>query len=241
MTHTGLTMQDVGNFLRRSDAFGALHTGALATVATMASTRQAQRGHGFYHQGSRATEFFLLTRGMVQLLRRGPGERPVIVRFVSSVNSFGCIALLGSRVHYQDSAMAVEDSQALVWTAPAMRRIMRRYPRITENLMRLLIARGDEDGEYITDLAAGSVEWRVMRALLRVARLRKDAADASSPIQLPLGLRELANYAGTTPYTVSRVLRRWKRSRIISGSRQLLIVEQFAQLACLPATLRSAP
>jgi hypothetical protein len=81
------------------------------------------------------------------------------------------------------------------------------------------IAKGlQANRDRLGDLAAGHVERRVAWALLRLARAPAPRlGGAVTAVGLPH--QDLADYAGTNIYSVSRILGRWRRFGIIETGR----------------------
>ena len=70
------------------------------------------------------------------------------------------------------------------------------------------------------ELATERVEQRIGRTLLRLAA--QSGQEASGGIELALTRQDLAEMAGTTLHTVSRVLAEWDRKGIIDSRREHL-------------------
>ncbi|MFZ5819950.1 MAG: helix-turn-helix domain-containing protein, partial [Chloroflexota bacterium] len=64
------------------------------------------------------------------------------------------------------------------------------------------------------------VEQRIARVLLRLAGQSGKRVDEGVLIELPFSRQELAEMAGTTLYTVSRVLSSWEKQGLIATGRE---------------------
>jgi CRP/FNR family transcriptional regulator, nitrogen oxide reductase regulator len=86
------------------------------------------------------------------------------------------------------------------------------------------------------ELATERVAQRVARNLLRLARQSGREADGGLLIGHPLSRQELAAMAGTTLYTVSRLLSQWEEAGIVETGRLKVLVRSPARLAELAET-----
>jgi CRP-like cAMP-binding protein len=73
--------------------------------------------------------------------------------------------------------------------------------------------------DRLQDLTTGRVEWRIARALLRLARLTGRAMQAGATLTLEVREQDLAELVGSTAFTVSRTLSAWKRAGIVDVRR----------------------
>ena len=78
--------------------------------------------------------------------------------------------------------------------------------------------------DRLQDLTTGRVEWRIARALLRLAHLTARTPDAGSAITLEMREQDLAELVGSTAYTVSRILSAWKRAGIVDVRREHVLL-----------------
>jgi CRP-like cAMP-binding protein len=90
----------------------------------------------------------------------------------------------------------------------------------------------------VSDLSTKRVETRIARAVLRLARQSGKKIDEGVLIDLPLSRQDLAEMAGTTLYTVSRVIREWEIKEIVQSKRQQIIIRYPHGLVSIAEDLR---
>lgn len=117
-----------------------------------------------------------------------------------------------------------EDSEALVWPASTLVRIMTSHPVIAHNSLRLMAERILGKWERINGLLTESLERRVARALLLLGSRIGRKAEGGVAIGLMLTHQDLAAFVGATPSTMSRILTRWRRLRIVDAGRSWLVI-----------------
>jgi CRP-like cAMP-binding protein len=193
----------------------------LRTVLQAAQQHHVDKGGFYFQQGDRATTLHVLVRGRVKQLRVGPGGRQVILRFISPAEPFGFDALFDAGAR-RVAAQAAEDSQGVAWDVATLTRLMMLYPAISLNSLRLVVKRLVEVWDRLWDLSTAQVERRIARALLRLKPSTGPGVNQDLAIELAVSHQDLADLVGTTPYTVSRILRRWKRLGLVTGRRALV-------------------
>lgn len=222
MDHPDAHSDDL-EILRRTPLFQGVPPSDLHLIARASLRRRVPRGTVFFRQGEPATQVSVLTRGRAKLARVDPDGREVLVRFVAPAEMFGGIAVLGDST-YPVTAEAVMPSDALSWQGDAMAHLMRRFPQVALNAMRLMAGRIQELQARLAELAAHRVEQRVARALLRLAQQAGRKVEEGVLIDIPLSRQDLAELTGTTLYTVSRILSRWESQGLVLAARERVVI-----------------
>src|SRR5436189_185241 len=79
--------------------------------------------------------------------------------------TFGLAMAIGA-AHYPATAMAVDDSVALIWPTSAWPRLIERFPALAANTLQTVGARLQESHTRILEMSTQQVEQRVAHALL---------------------------------------------------------------------------
>jgi CRP-like cAMP-binding protein len=101
---------------------------------------------------------------------------------------------------------------------------MDRYPRIAANALHIMAGQIREFQNRVRDLSTKRVETRIARTILRLARQSGKKVAEGVLIDLPLSRQDLAEMAGTTLYTVSRVISDWKKQEIVQSQRKRIVI-----------------
>jgi CRP/FNR family transcriptional regulator, nitrogen oxide reductase regulator len=211
--------------LRRCPLFEGVGPGDVEVLLSSARQRAVQRGGFFFLEGDPPSCVYLLARGKVRLIRSGAQGREIILGFVQPAEPFGYVAVWAGTPHGA-SAQAAQASQALAWDAATIGRLMTKNPGIALTGLRLMARHIEGSWDRLQDLATGRVEWRIARALLRLARLTERTIDAESAITLEVREQDLAELVGSTAYTVSRILSAWKRTGIVDVRREHVLLRK---------------
>lgn len=187
-------------------------------VAKTARLMSAKKGAFYFRQGEPPTTIYALVHGQVEVTRLAYGGHQTLLRLIASGELFGYEEVLTNTPRLS-SAYVNRESQAFVWDASTMLRIMTRYPQVALNLLRLTAERLLTSWDRLEGLGE-HVEQRVARALLRLAKTNATRGEGRTAFSASLSQQILAEFAGTNFYSVSRILGRWERSGIVERGRE---------------------
>lgn len=182
-----------------------------------------------FAQGEQARSFFLLQQGHLRVVKVTPEGRQVVVRYVVPGDIFG-VAMAFGRDTYPATAVAVADSAAVVWPSAAWPRLAAKFPQLTINTLQAVGARLYEAHDRVVEASTERVELRVAHALLRLAG---QSPVVDGRIELAVSRQDLAEMAGTTLFSASRVLKSWETRGLVISGRQRVIVLSLASLRAL--------
>jgi CRP-like cAMP-binding protein len=211
--------------LQRCPLFDGIGPKDLEIFLASARLRTARRGGFFFLEGDPPRQVHVLIQGKVRLVRSGPQGREAILGFIEPGGPFGYVAVWAGTPHGV-SAQAAQASRALAWDASIIGQLMAQYPGIALRGLRLMARHVEGSWDRLQDLTTGRVEWRIARALLRLAHLTERTTDSGSPITLEVREQDLAELVGSTAYTVSRLFSAWKRAGIVDVRREHLILRK---------------
>jgi CRP-like cAMP-binding protein len=183
-------------------------------------------------QGEPAREFALVESGLLKLLQLTPDGHELIVRFVGPGEPFGGIVVLDAAA-YPVTAVAVEPTRLLTWSADVLRPLLDRFPSVRRNITREIAAHMTDALTRVRELATERVSQRLAHTLLRLMRQAGTPGREGVTIAHPLTRQELADLTGTTLYTVSRTLSQWQSQGILRSSRRELLIRTPERLEAL--------
>jgi CRP-like cAMP-binding protein len=229
---------DDTQFLAQCPTFRDLQLAGLQAVLRVAHHRQVERNAFFFHQGDPATAFYVLVEGEAKLTQVTPEGHQMLMRFAGPGECFGGIAAL-HRAAYTLSAQAVEDCLALAWDGETLAGLIERYPRIALNMLEVVAGHYQRLLNRYQELATERVERRVARAVLRLAGQVGQKEEDGVLIGLPLSREDLAEMAGTTLYTVSRILSSWEHRGLVDAGRERVFIRDPHALVAIAEDLPS--
>ncbi len=213
--------------IARQKYFKHVGTTVLRAMLGGARKRRVRRREILFGQDDPAATPYLLIHGRMKVTYLDPEGGQIIVRFVNPGEGMGGLGLLGIP-NYMVSAEATEDSVVLAWDAVAMDALLTRHPSITFAIAMLMADRIKELIHRLAEISTLPVEQRLARAVLRLAQATEPAAQT-----LVVSQQDLAEYCGTTLYTVSRVVSAWTRRRLVATGRKRLTIKSMPGLSAI--------
>jgi CRP/FNR family transcriptional regulator, nitrogen oxide reductase regulator len=107
---------------------------------------------------------------------------------------------------------------------------MTRHPQIAINAIRIIGRRLQEMQNRTRELATQRAERAFAHALMRLARQSGYSTAAGTAIPFPLRRKDVADVAGTTLHTASRILRGWEKAGLLIGQRRHLTIRDTSEL-----------
>ncbi|HEX2696965.1 MAG TPA: Crp/Fnr family transcriptional regulator, partial [Anaerolineales bacterium] len=181
--------------------------------------RSIEEGEFFFFQGDPADYLYVLTEGQVKLLQANRSGQQVNLRTIYPWQMFGALgAVRGAEATYPATAQALENSSALATKSSFFKDMMQTRPYLSAGLMQVMTSYIQEMQTRYRELATERVEQRIARALLRLTS--QSGQKASEGIELSFSRQDVAEMAGTTLYTVSRVMAEWERQGWVELGRE---------------------
>jgi CRP-like cAMP-binding protein len=182
-----------------------------------------------FHEGDPADGLILLQDGQVRIWRCSPEGAMTTVHVLGAGDLPGCVAAFCQSA-YPASATALSPVRALWWPASAIPALIRSFPALAINVLRVIGTRNEELLQRLQEVATENVERRVLRAILRLVRSARGAA-ADGPVELPVRRQDIAEMAATTLHSVSRLVSRWERAGLLIAGRGRIVLRDVPALA----------
>ncbi len=119
-------------FLKKIHLFYGMDDDELAVIAEKLRESAVPKGGVVFKQGDRATSFYLIYAGSVQIVRRQQGREIQLARLVKD-DYFGEMALVANRLR-SGTVTALEDSFLLVLPREHFQELYKEAPHLRENL-----------------------------------------------------------------------------------------------------------
>lgn len=215
--------------LRIAAPFRTLDEAALADVAGHATERRLAPGDALFEQGEPARRFYLVLEGRLKVTVLTRDGKQFLIRLLQPGDFCG-LAFALRRPDFPASCRAVVATRVMGWQMTYWKALVEEHPAIGIG-MALSMGRHVEDmHSRMTELATEPVERRVAHAVLRLARGAGQPTDGGVRVDFPVTRQDLAEMAGTTLHSVSRVVSAWSDQGIVRRGRARLVVSDLAGL-----------
>ena len=211
------------SLIRSVPAFSAMGAPELDDVLSRATSLRIPMGKAVFEQGQPASSFYVLLHGRLKVVQVTADGQQVVIRFVNPGDLFG-IAKALNRPDYPATATAVVDSVVLAWNMEVWDDFMTRHPAFALNVTQMMGQRIQEAHTRLREMSTQDVEHRVAQALLRLVRQSGRKVKEGILVDFPITRQEIAEVAGTTLHSVSRVLSGWQDAGLVVVGRRKVIV-----------------
>ena len=195
--------------LAESTFFKDLSLETLKALAAIASTRFLQKRDTLFREGESASAIYLLRRGSIQLHKTTPAGNEVVIKIVRPSEVFAEVVLF-ERENYPVTALALAPSEVIVFPRAEVHTLLN-SASFRNDFIAMLMRKQRYLAERIVQQQAHDVEGRLLWFL-------KDQFGSQKVIPLPFSKKDLAAAIGTTPETLSRLILKLKKRKILTVS-----------------------
>ena len=169
--------------------------------------------------------FFLISEGTVKITRMSDDGREVILAILGEGDFFGEMALLDGEGR-SANVVALEDAEALTLQRSDFLDILERFPKIAIHLLKELTTRIRHSDQQIESLSLSGAEQRIALVLIRLAEEMGQIKEGTVTIEHIPYQQDIANMAGTSRETVSRVYKMLEdKNHIVREGKTLKIID----------------
>jgi len=171
--------------------------------------------------------FFLISEGTVKITRMSDDGREVILAILGEGDFFGEMALLDGEGR-SANVVALEDAEVLTLQRSDFLDILERFPKIAIHLLKELTTRIRHSDQQIESLSLSGAEQRIALVLIRLAEEMGQIKEGTVTIEHIPYQQDIANMAGTSRETVSRVYKMLEDKNQIMREGKILKIIDFS-------------
>jgi CRP/FNR family cyclic AMP-dependent transcriptional regulator len=203
--------------------FAMLPEHALRELAKRALDRKYAKGHFLYHAADPPAFLILVRSGLVGLTDTDDHGHMHPIQAYSQGDLFG-IATSVLDMPRRFTAYALTDVETILIPQKVFGELYAQFPAMAYATVRLLGAMLCRAQETSCTLTLTPTAFRVARFLLQASE--KGAGATRRPLAVTLSRNDLAIMVGTTRETVTRVLSRLSRERLITVTGRHILIKQ---------------
>ncbi len=218
-----LNLAECVYLMRDSALFTGLSTQACEEIASYAHTRTYARNELLFEQGQPIRNAVLIHTGSVKLFQLGSnGDGDEVILWMNGSGDAVCVPAESLDRNHTCSARAMEKCRALIWEYDSLQNLLVEYQQIRKNISQILSSRLDELEVRFREVATARVAKRVALTLMRLVKQVGKMSEGG--IEVSLSREELAQMTGTTLFTVSRLLSKWKDAGFVVPRREAVVI-----------------
>jgi CRP/FNR family cyclic AMP-dependent transcriptional regulator len=203
--------------LRRVPLFSELSADELRRVADVAIPRSYPKGVRVFHEGDHSDACYIVRGGDLRVTREHPDGRAIALATLGPGDIFGELAMLDGEAR-SASVEALSDCELLALPAADMRRLLAEAPETTVKLVVALTRRLREANERIARQSFQTVPSRVAGVLSQLIA-EEAPLEGRDGVTIRMTQADLAQLAGTSRESVSRVLATLERAGVVRVGR----------------------
>lgn len=226
MTMTDIQNQDTRNLLSFIPLFEGLDGSALNWIAARSHRRVFNAGTNVITAEQPGEAVYIILHGTVKIHIEQADGRDVVLSIIGSGDTLGEMSLIDSAGR-SASAVTLEDSLLLWMDKSTFQQVLRDFPPVALNLVRILSARVRLNNELIQALATMDVYGRVARQLLAFAEKYGQQGEGES-VLIPIHLTQsdIADLVGASRKRVNQVMVFFREQEMILARADGKIVVQ---------------
>lgn len=207
----------------QSAVFSGIPEKEQADILNLGQRLEFAPGATAFCEGDPAQRCYFVLQGRLKLSKLHEEGREAIVRYISPGELTAAVTIFREK-NYPVTAVAVGPVVVVAWNRKTMLDLMTTHPQLAINLLQVVIGRLDDIQTRYLELQAEQVDRRVARTLLRIMAQSGRKTDEGVAIDFRLSRQELADYTGTTLYTVSRLLSAWEKKGWVASRREQVTI-----------------
>jgi len=209
--------------LNFSPLFLGLSADEQSQIASSAREVWYSQGETLFLQNDPVRHVFVVTQGVVKITQITEDGKETLLRLESSGGLLDDV--IGSELPHLLTARALQACRVLVWETSKFGAFTQRMTAIHRNAAVIMRTRLRILQERFCDVATRPVPQRLARLVIHLA---EKVPGSLSPIEL--SREDLAQMAGTSLFTVSRLLCAWADLNIVTVERKAVMIEDLSRL-----------
>ncbi len=176
-----------------------------------------QKGEFIFREGDPADWFHIVQQGNVKCVKSTPEGREVTLKVLMPGDLFCCEASAFSGDSHPGCAQSMGDGTVIKIHRNAMLEVIQKNPAAAVSIINYLSLRLRESQDNAKAFALDRAEQRVAAILVNLAERSGVQETQGLRISVRLTHQDLADMAGLTKETTSRILSRFKKEQLIAG------------------------
>ena len=219
-------MMEEVNFLRNVPIFNELSDQELEKIAALGVRKKYKKGSIILLEEETGAALFVIVSGKVKIVRMDDDGREVILSILGESDFFGEMAILDGLTR-SASVVATSKSELFMIHRRDFLKLLNDYPMVAIALLRELTGRLRKADAQIKSLSLKDAAGRVANVVLQLAddigMFRKGRVEID---ELPLQ-QDLANMAGTSRETISRMIHKFIKKGYLQLQGNKLIINDY--------------
>lgn len=191
--------------------FSEFESEDLAALSSVGRRKEYRRGDVVFRQGDAADAIFLIKSGRIKLNKIFEDGREATLDYRKAGDTFG-ENMFGEATHYPVTALCMEDTYTCGLKNSDFEQLILEHPAIGVRVIRKQSELIASLTTRLGDMAIPSLEERLYRVLMNVARDHGVAVDRGVRIQFPLTHQDLSFLTGSHRVTITKAIKKLEKA-----------------------------
>ncbi|NOX33575.1 MAG: Crp/Fnr family transcriptional regulator [Deltaproteobacteria bacterium] len=211
--------------LKTIPLFSGLSDEHLEKISSISSTLIFDKGEMIFHEGDRGDGFYMVEKGKIKVFKLSYEGKEQILHIYGPGHTFGEVPVFEGK-NFPASSMALEKSIIIFLPRDKFVTVITETPGLGMNLLADLSRRLREFTIQIENLSLKEVPARLAAYITTLSKEQEN----EKQVILPISKAQLSNLIGTTPETVSRILKKMMSSSFIEVKTKTIIIKDLEGL-----------
>lgn len=221
------------NFLRSFPLFAPLSESDYDLLLTDIQETPYQKGEYIFREGDPTEWFHIVKEGTVKCVKSSPDGRDMTLKILTPGDLFCCEASVFEGSVHPGCAKVLDGATILKIPKQRYLEILRRNPEMAMEVIQYLGERLREAQDNAKSLVFHRAEQRMASILVSLATKAGQPDPEGIRLQARLTRRDLADMAGLTVETATRIMGRLKAENIVIGKAKKIIICNLQALKAL--------
>ncbi len=172
-----------------------------------------KRSQTIFSEGDEGNGFYVLLSGRVKIYKLSLEGKEQILHILGPGEPFGEVPVFAG-ARFPANAETLAESRVFFFPRPAFIELIGKNPTLALNMMAILSGRLRRLTNLVENLSLKEVPGRLAAYLLFLGEKKK----GNNLVELDVSKNQLASVLGTIPETLSRILARMDREKLIKAS-----------------------
>ncbi len=192
-----------------------------------------RKGDFIFREGDPTEYFHIVKEGTVKCVKSTPDGKECTLKVLMPGDLFCCDAAAFDGTAHPGTAQPMGEVSILRMRKKTYFDMLRRSPEAALEVIKYLGNRLHEAQEKAKVLALDRADQRLAALLVDLAARNGQADPHGIRLGIRLTRQDMANMVGTTTETVIRIMGRFKRQQLVSGTANRLLIRNLAGLKAL--------
>ena len=197
------------------------------------SETRYSKGDFIFREGDPTEYFHIVKEGTVKCVKSTPDGKECTLKMLMPGDLFCCDAAAFNGACHPGSAQPMGNVSILRMRKDAYLAMLRRSPDTALEIIKYLGNRLHEAQEKTKILALDRADQRLAALLIDLGARNSVKEPQGLRLTMRLTRQDMANMVGTTTETVIRIMSRFKRDRLVSGTANRLVILNLDRLKAL--------